>query len=252
VGGHEAYHRSLSGGSHTVWLLPSRMPWSVVWFLGGARVPSSLLHSPEGSPFDRWPLSLAKRGGVIPSTEYPTRIVWLLVELVVSRLLGHNCRPAVPGVQDPDTTKWPLGNHHYLGALLVLMHIFLYSWLFLHYSCTNAYFVLQLHFLLREMGNNQDHALAVFNLNARKVVEDAISYARIQANNQYYKEILGQKMNKEMGSSSIYLTEVKNPKSFDLQHLRLIFIQCTNSIFLQVWIPWFQNREADYFEFCKL
>jgi hypothetical protein len=55
-----------------------------------------------------------------------------------------------------------------------------------------------------------------------------------------------------MGSSSIYLTEVKNPKSFDLQRLRLIFIQCTNSIFLQVWIPWFQNREADYFEFCKL
>jgi hypothetical protein len=102
------------------------------------------------------------------------------------------------------------------------------------------------------MGNNQDHALAVFNLNARKVVEDAISYARIQANNQYYKEILGQKMNKEMGSSSIYLTEVKNPKSFDLQRLRLIFIQCTNSIFLQVWIPWFQNRKADYFEFCKL
>ena len=60
-------------------------------------------------------------------------------------------------------------------------------------------------------------------------MKDAISYARIQANNQYYKEILGQKMNKEMGSSSIYLTEeqyrqVKIPKSFDLQCLRLIFI----------------------------
>jgi hypothetical protein len=60
-------------------------------------------------------------------------------------------------------------------------------------------------------------------------MKDAISYARIQANNQYYKKILGQKMNKEMGSSSIYLTEeqyrqVKNHKSFDLQRLRLIFI----------------------------
>jgi hypothetical protein len=101
--------------------------------------------------------------------------------------------------------------------------------IFLHYPCTNVYFVLQLCFRLPETGNHQDHALAVFNVNAHKVVKDAISYARIQANNQYYKEILGQKMNKEMGSSSIYLTEeqyrqVKNPRSFDLQCLRLIFI----------------------------
>jgi hypothetical protein len=106
---------------------------------------------------------------------------------------------------------------------------FLYSWFFLHYPCSNAYFILQLRFWLSETGNHQDHALAVFNLNAHEVVKDAISYARIQANNQYYKEILGQKMNMEMGSSSIYLTEeqyhqVKNLKSFDLQRLRLIFI----------------------------
>jgi hypothetical protein len=79
------------------------------------------------------------------------------------------------------------------------------------------------------MGNHQDHALAVFNRNAHKVVKDTISYARIQANNQYYKEILGQKMDKELSSSSIYLTkeqyiQVKNPKSFDLYLLRLIFI----------------------------
>jgi hypothetical protein len=81
----------------------------------------------------------------------------------------------------------------------------------------------------QRVGNHQDHALEVFNLNVHKVVNDAISYARIQANNQYYKEILGQKMNKEMCSSSIYLTEeqyrqVKITKSFDLQCLRLIFI----------------------------
>jgi hypothetical protein len=49
--------------------------------------------------------------------------------------------------------------------------------------------------------------LAIFNLNADKVVKDAIFYARIQANNQYYKEILGQKMNKEIDPSSVYLTE---------------------------------------------
>jgi hypothetical protein len=57
------------------------------------------------------------------------------------------------------------------------------------------------------MGNHQDHALAVFNRNAHKVVKDTISYAQIQANNQYYKKILGQKMDKELSSSSIYLTE---------------------------------------------
>jgi hypothetical protein len=79
------------------------------------------------------------------------------------------------------------------------------------------------------MGNHQYHALVVLNNNAHKVVKDAVSYAWIQANNTYYKEILGQKMNKKMGSSSIYLTEeqyrqVKNLKSFDLQSLRLIII----------------------------
>jgi hypothetical protein len=69
----------------------------------------------------------------------------------------------------------------------------------------------------------------VLNLNAHKVIKDNVSYARIQANNTYYKEILVQKMNKEMGSSSIYLTDeqyhqVKNLKSFDIQSLRFIFI----------------------------
>jgi hypothetical protein len=84
-------------------------------------------------------------------------------------------------------------------------------------------------FWLHEMGNHQDHALAIFNCNAHKVIKAEISYARIQTSNQYYKEILGQKMNKELGSSSIYSTEeqyrwVKNPKFVDLQRLRMIFI----------------------------
>jgi hypothetical protein len=85
-----------------------------------------------------------------------------------------------------------------------------------------VYFVLQLHFRLPEEGNHQAHALVVFNATAQKVVKDAISYARIQANNTYYKKILGQKMNKKMGSSHIYLTEeqynqVKVSKSFYIQ-----------------------------------
>jgi hypothetical protein len=100
---------------------------------------------------------------------------------------------------------------------------------FLHYLCINAYFILQLCFRLPKTGNHQDHALSVFNRNAHKVIKDAIFYTQIHANNTYYKEILGQQINKEMCSSSIYLIEeqycqVKNPKSFDLQRLRLILI----------------------------
>jgi hypothetical protein len=40
------------------------------------------------------------------------------------------------------------------------------------------------------MGNHQEHALEVFNCTAHKVMKDAISYAHIQANNEYYKEVL--------------------------------------------------------------
>jgi hypothetical protein len=58
-------------------------------------------------------------------------------------------------------------------------------------------------------------------------MKDAISYARIQANNVYYKEVIGQKMNKKLGSSSIYLTEeqynqVTVSKSFYIQYLMLV------------------------------
>jgi hypothetical protein len=77
------------------------------------------------------------------------------------------------------------------------------------------------------MGNHLEQALEVFNRTAHKVVKDAISYACIQANNQYYKEVLHEKMNKKMGSSAIYLTEeqycqVKISMSFDIQHLILV------------------------------
>jgi hypothetical protein len=64
-------------------------------------------------------------------------------------------------------------------------------------------------------------------------------------------------MNKNLGSSTIYLIEeqyclVKNPKSFDIQYLRLIVMSHIDSIFVQVWIMWFRNREQVCFECCKL
>jgi hypothetical protein len=91
-----------------------------------------------------------------------------------------------------------------------------------------VYFILQLRFRLPEEGNHQAHALEVFNTTAQKVVKDAISYAHIQANNAYYKEVLGQKMNKKLSSSHIYLTEeqytqVKVSKSFYIQCSILVF-----------------------------
>jgi hypothetical protein len=52
------------------------------------------------------------------------------------------------------------------------------------------------------------HALEIFNHTAHKVVKDVISYAHIQTNNAYYKEVLDQKMNKKLGSSTIYLTSI--------------------------------------------
>jgi hypothetical protein len=70
-----------------------------------------------------------------------------------------------------------------------------------------AYFILQLCFWLFEEENHWMHALEVFNHTAHKVVKETISYACIQANNTYYKEVLGQKMNRKLGSSTIYLTE---------------------------------------------
>jgi hypothetical protein len=90
-----------------------------------------------------------------------------------------------------------------------------------------VYFVLQLCFWLPEEGNHQAHALEVFDHTAHKVMKDAVSYAHIQANNTYYREVLGQKMNKKLGSSKIYLTEeqysqVKVSKSFYIQYLILV------------------------------
>jgi hypothetical protein len=89
-----------------------------------------------------------------------------------------------------------------------------------------ACFVLQLFFWLPE-GNRPMLALEVFNHTAHKVVKDAVSYAHIQVNNAYYKDIIGLEMNKKMGSSAIYLTEeqynqVKISKFHCIQYLILV------------------------------
>jgi hypothetical protein len=47
----------------------------------------------------------------------------------------------------------------------------------------------------------------VFHFNARKVFSDALSYARIQAVEQYLKEVIGQPVDKKRGASSFYLIE---------------------------------------------
>jgi hypothetical protein len=60
---------------------------------------------------------------------------------------------------------------------------------------------------LPEEGNHQAYTLEVFKRTTHKVMKDVISYARIQANNTYYKEVIGLEMNKMLGSLVIYLTE---------------------------------------------
>jgi hypothetical protein len=91
-----------------------------------------------------------------------------------------------------------------------------------------VYFVLQLHFWLPEEGNHQVHALEVINTTAQKVVKDAISHSCIQANNTYYKEVLGEKMNKKLGSPHIYLTE----EQYNQVNVSMLFyIQCSLLVF---------------------
>ena len=73
------------------------------------------------------------------------------------------------------------------------------KYLILHYS-------LQARFRLAD-GADVNHAEKVFQVNAYRLVKDALSEARIQATSMYYQQVLGQKMNKKIGASSIYLRE---------------------------------------------
>jgi hypothetical protein len=67
--------------------------------------------------------------------------------------------------------------------------------------------VLQGRYKLLEGGDHKEQVSSMFHFNARKVFSDALSYARIQAVDQYMKEVIGQPVDKKHGASSFYLTE---------------------------------------------
>jgi predicted GH43/DUF377 family glycosyl hydrolase len=91
-----------------------------------------------------------------------------------------------------------------------------------------VYFVLQLCFRLSKEGKHQAHTLEVFNATAQKVVKDVILYARIQADNTYYKEVLGEKINKKLVSYHIYLIE----EQYNQVNVSMSFyIQCSLLVF---------------------
>jgi 3-methyladenine DNA glycosylase/8-oxoguanine DNA glycosylase len=54
---------------------------------------------------------------------------------------------------------------------------------------------------------DMEHAREVFHKNARKIVTQAISYARIAASNQYLKKFVGQELRAFRDGSDTYLTE---------------------------------------------
>jgi hypothetical protein len=66
---------------------------------------------------------------------------------------------------------------------------------------------LQGRYKLLEGGDHKEHASSVFHFNTRKVFSNALSYAQIQAVDQYLKEVIGQPVDKKRGASSFYLTE---------------------------------------------
>jgi hypothetical protein len=78
-----------------------------------------------------------------------------------------------------------------LCVVFLIENLILIYWLCYVCSPPIAYFVLQLCFWLHEEGNHQAHALEVFKHTVHKVVKDVIFYVRIQANNAYYREVLG-------------------------------------------------------------
>jgi hypothetical protein len=65
---------------------------------------------------------------------------------------------------------------------------------------------MQNRYKLPETGDHKEHASSMFHFNAKMVFSDALSYARIQAVDQYLKGV-GQAVDKKRGASSFYLTE---------------------------------------------
>jgi hypothetical protein len=99
---------ALLDGPNLVWIPLGEVPWSVVWFL---RVPGFCGPLSRGSSLYKWPpYFLIKSGGAIPGVGYLTPVVWLSGESGHVQVVGHNRRPAVSGVQDPDKLKAPKVN----------------------------------------------------------------------------------------------------------------------------------------------
>jgi hypothetical protein len=67
--------------------------------------------------------------------------------------------------------------------------------------------VLEGRYKLPEGGGQKEHASSMFHFNARKVFLNALSYAQIQAVDQYLKEVIMQPVDKKCGASSFYLTK---------------------------------------------
>ena len=96
-------------------------------------------------------------------------------------------------------------------------------------------------------GADHRHAEKVFEENAYRLVKDALSDARIQATNLYYQQVKGQKMNKKLGSSSIYLAEDEYGQvSFALFHMYMLHLNRYLCFFVKVMVPWMSNRPETY------
>jgi hypothetical protein len=69
---------------------------------------------------------------------------------------------------------------------------------------------------LPDTGDHKEHTSSVFHFNARNVFSDALSYAQIHAVDQYFKEVIGQPIDKKHGASSFYLTEEQYGEAMNL------------------------------------
>jgi hypothetical protein len=69
--------------------------------------------------------------------------------------------------------------------------------------------------------DHKEHASSLFHFNAKKVFSDVLSYARIQAVDQYLKGI-GQPLHKKYEASSFYLTEEQYR---EVMYLTIIYLQ---------------------------
>jgi hypothetical protein len=91
--------------------------------------------------------------------------------------------------------------------------------------------VLQGRYKLPETGDHKEHASLVFHFNAKKVFSDVLSYAQIQAVDQYLKGI-GQPLHKKCEASSFYLIEEQYREVMYLTtiHPQLLILQISSQI----------------------